>query len=67
MVLAVVYSIGLIVAAPGRTDFSPSDENTAAATGISTEYENKLLDNVKRSIVARHGRRVIYRPFQNSN
>ncbi len=45
MVLAVVYSIGLIVAAPGRTDFSPSDENKAAATGISTEYENKLFDN----------------------
>jgi len=45
MVLAVVYSIGLIVAAPGRTDFSPSDENKAAATRISTEYENKLFDN----------------------
>ena len=42
MLLAVLYSVGLIAAAPGQAA-SPADENKSSY-GISTEYENRLFD-----------------------
>ena len=40
MLLAVLYSVGLIAAAPGHAA-SPADENKSSS-GISTEYGNRL-------------------------
>ena len=42
MLLAVLYSVGLIAAAPGHAA-SPADENKPSS-GVSTEYENRLFD-----------------------
>ena len=42
MVLAVLYSIGLLTAPPIQP---ASAQEAAAATGISTEYENRLFDD----------------------
>ncbi len=42
MLLAVLYSVGLIANAPGQA-LSPADENKSSY-GISTEYENRLFD-----------------------
>lgn len=42
MLLAVLYSVGLIAAAPGHAA-SPADENKTYSS-ISTEYINRLFD-----------------------
>ncbi len=42
MLLAVLYSIGLLTAPPVQP---ASAQEAAAATGISTEYENRLFDD----------------------
>lgn len=44
MLLAVLYSVGLIAVAPGHAASAPADENKSSS-GISTGYESRLFDD----------------------